>query len=174
MAALVVALAGASPLVRPDPSALDLPRLDEVQAWAEAAAGPGPGRSAAARARWRAVLPDLTLRFGTDLDLDIRSATTRTVSEGQGLSFDAWARWGLADLVFNVDELRVDRELRATRAAQIAARLRATELYFERLEVRARRRVRDSDELRRAAARLDGLLDALTAGAYRRWRRGAS
>lgn len=165
--AAILAAAIATPSGPPD-----LPALGQVQAWAAAEAGRGPADGMLRRARWRSALPDLTVRFGTDLDVDIRDATTRTVSEGQGLDFDAWARWRLPDLVFHVDELRVLREERAARAAQRAAKLRATELYFERVELRFARRRHDSDELRRAADRLDGLLDAVTGGAYRRWLRG--
>jgi hypothetical protein len=154
--------------------AADFPSLEQVQAWAADAAGRGPPDSALARARWRAALPHLTVRFGSDVDLDIRSANTRTVVEGQALTFDAWARWRLPDLVFHPDELRVLREARSGQAVRTAARVRVTELYFERLRVRQARRRRDDASLRLEAARLDGLLDAVTAGAYRRWRRGGA
>jgi len=153
---------------------VDLPDLQQVQAWAATEAGRAPPPGALRRARWRGVLPHLTLRFGTDLDLDVRDASTRTVSEAQGLDFDAWARWRLPDLVFHPDELRVLRETRIGRSARRSARVQVTELYFERLQVRAARRARDSGELRRAAQRLDGLLDALTGGAYGRWRAGGA
>ena len=59
-------------------------------------------------------------------------------------------------------------EARLARAAAVRlARERVTQLYFQRVEVLVRMRLEPNLELVLEAARLDGLLDALTGGRLR-------
>ncbi len=148
-----------------------LPPLDQVVGWAAEQAAASTEGDDPARLRWSAVLPDLTLRLGTDFDVDIRDATVRTITEEQGLSLDAWARWRLSNLVYHPDELRWHRIDRLSRSVRTAAQLRAIDVYFERWRVEERLRTHSDATLVREALQLDARLDALTGGRYRRWQR---
>ena len=151
----------------------ELPALEEVQAAAVRALGLGTAARAEdwdASARWRAVLPQLQVRFGSQRDLLVRDSLAGTdwARTGQGLGLDISARWGLGDLLLSDLEMRVHRERLARSAAERLARERATQVYFQRVEVLVQMRQAPAHELVLEAARLDGLLRALTAGRYRR------
>lgn len=125
-------------------------------------------RSWSDRARNRSWLPRLEVRMGTDSDLDIRALgqADELWTEGRGFGADLALRWTLGDVVFADVELRVNRERLARSAAVRLARERVTKVYFERVEVELGLRQAVRAELVLAAARLDGLLVALTGGEW--------
>ena len=147
-----------------------LPALASVQAAAVAALGLTDDETAASwasRARWRAILPRLDARFGTSQNVDVRAGADIDrdyIKDGRGLGADVSARWALGDLVFSDLEMRINRERLARSAAARLARERVTQIWFDRLEVLIRRRMSAAPELAVEAARLDGLLSALTGG----------
>jgi hypothetical protein len=134
--------------------ALELTPPDAVEGWD-------------ARARWRGLVPRLEARFGTTADQSVRDGAIGNAwqtSEGQNLGVDIAAKWNLGELVFNDLELRANRE-RIARAARIAlVRERATAIYFDRVRVLLDQRMEPTDELALEAARLDGMLRAITGG----------
>lgn len=118
------------------------------------------------RARTRGWLPRVDMRVGTDTDLDIRDVggVDERWTEGRGFGADLGLRWSLGDVVFADVELRVNRERLARASARRLALERVTKLYFQRLEVELALRGAPAPKLVLEAARLDGLLDALTDG----------
>jgi len=151
-----------------------LPALADVQDAAEAAllaASPRDVVSWAHRARMRGLVPRLDVALGTDSDLDVRDSystgRSRTTTEGRAFGFELGARWELGDLVFSDGELRASREALARAASVRLAREEVTRLYFERVELllEARGDHPEADRLR--AARIEGLLRALTGGRFR-------
>lgn len=149
----------------------DLPSLSAVQAAAEDALVLGSDDEVAgwsSRLRWRGAVPKVDVRFGTDTDLSVRDALAGSASSwtntGQGLGLDVVVKFGLGDLVFADLELRANRERVARAAAIRLARERVTELYFRRLDAWIAYRLDPSHELALEAARLDGLMRALTGG----------
>lgn len=153
-----------------------LPALATVQAAAVAALGltdDAAASSWALRARWRALLPRLDVRFGTSQSVDVRDGADVAddwTKDGRGLGADVGARWAIGDLVFSDLEMRINRERIARAAAVRLARERVTQVWFQRLEVLIRQRTSQDADLALEAARLDGLLDALTAGRLRKRR----
>lgn len=151
-----------------------LPALAGVQAAAVAALGLTDDEAAsswAARARWRGIVPRLDARLGTSQNVDVRSGADLgdlVTRDGRGLGVDFAARWDLGDLVFSDLEMRINRERIARSAAERLARERVTKVWFQRLEVLIRQRTSPEVDLALEAARLDGLLHALTAGRFRR------
>ncbi|MCK6546846.1 hypothetical protein L6R52_13440 [Myxococcota bacterium] len=148
----------------------ELPALADVQRAAEDALELTPSTEAEAwarRARLRGLVPDLEAGLGRDADLDVRASgesTFKTTTEGRQLAVDVGVRFELGELVFSDLELRASRE-RLARAASIQlARDRVTQLYFDRVELALRLRDAPTPELLLVAARLEGLLDALTGG----------
>ncbi|MCC7381796.1 MAG: hypothetical protein IT384_08200 [Deltaproteobacteria bacterium] len=148
-----------------------LPSLADAQRCAEESLGVpavDDARGWAGRARWRGVVPSLDVSVGTDSDLDVRDSfsqqVARVTTAGQAFGFRIGARWELGEVIFHDAELRANREALARAAAVALVRERVTELYFERLEVLAAQRVRGELGLELKAARLDGLLRALTDG----------
>lgn len=147
-----------------------LPALAAAQAAAVATLGltdEAAVASWASRARWRALLPRLDARFGTSQSVDVRAGANignDYVKDGRGLGADVAARWTLGDLVFSDLEMRINRERLARSAAVRLARERVTQVWFQRLEVLIRRRTSTDPKLAVEAARLDGLLYALTGG----------
>ena len=146
-----------------------LPSLAAVQAAAEEAlcvASEEEASSWASRARWQGVLPQLQARFGTDRDLDVRDdgSSALRLTEAQGLGLQLSARFDLANLIFSDRELRASRERLARAAAVRLARERATKIYFDRVKVLLQLRAQPTPALLLEAARLDGLLRALTGG----------
>lgn len=137
-------------------TALQLPSSEEVQGWT-------------ARARLRGLLPQLDVRFGSQRDLSIRDTAEGLdwARSGQGLGLNIAARWGLGALLLSDVEMRMHNERLRRSAAVRLARTRVTELYFERIEVLLALRTEGTPTLWLEAARLDGLLAALTGGRYR-------
>lgn len=157
----------------------ELPSLVDVQRAAEEALELTPSAEAegwARRARLRGLVPDVEAGLGRDADLDVRGSSDdgsfKTTTEGRQLGVDVSVRFELGELVFSDLELRASRERLARAASVHLARDRATQLYFDRVEVALRLRDAPSTELLLSAARLDGLLDALTGGRLR-WPRKA-
>ena len=147
------------------------PSLAAVQEAAEVALRLEPehrARSWSDRARNRGWVPRLDVRVGTDSDRDVRALgrVEESWTEERAFAADVAARWSLGDIVFADVELRVNRERLARSAAVRLARERVTKVYFQRLEVELAMRVRREARLVLEAARLDGLLKALTGGAW--------
>jgi hypothetical protein len=156
----------------------ELPSLRDVQSAAVEALGVVSDENAASwpsRARWRGLVPRVEAQAGSYDGLDIRDAlygaTAYTTTDLHKLMLDLRARWELGELVFNDMELRANRETLARSAAIHLARERATKIYFERLEVLLKQRHEESASLALAAARLDGLLRAVTGGLLDRERK---
>jgi hypothetical protein len=148
-----------------------LPSLADVQrATVEALSvvDESDARSWPSRARWRGLVPRFDAAVGTNRGLDVRSsiygASAFTTTEGYQLGIDLRARWELGELVFHDMELRANRETLARAAAVHLALERVTKLYFERIEVLLKQHEEPSPALVLAAARLDGLIRAATAG----------
>lgn len=148
-----------------------LPSLADAQRLAEESLGVPAAEDArgwAGRARWSGVVPALDVSVGTDSDLDVRDSfsqqVARVTTAGRAFGFRVGARWDLGEVIFHDAELRANREALARAAAAALVRERVTELYFERLEVLAAQRVRNELALDLKAARLDGLLRAMTDG----------
>lgn len=148
-----------------------LPSLAEVQRAAVDALALTPDSDASgwpSRARWRGLVPRVDLSAGTDDGLDVRSSastpTDPVTTQGHKLGLDLKARWELGELVFSDMELRANREALARAAAAQLAREHVTKLYFERLEIWLKQRTDGTPALALAAARLDGLIRAATAG----------
>ncbi len=137
-------------------AALQLPSAEQVKDWTS-------------RARLRGLLPQLDVRFGSQRDLLIRDTAEGLdwARSGQGLGLNIAARWGLGALLLSDVEVRMHTERLRRSAALRLARTRVTELYFERVEVLLALRQETTPALLLDAARLDGLLAALTAGRYR-------
>lgn len=159
----------------------ELPSLSDVQkAAVETLAIPSTEERAswAVRARLRGLVPEVETGLGSDADRDIRDSISgtpsRTTIEGRAFGAHLRARWGLGDLVFNDAELRASRESLALSAAIHLARDRATKIYFDRVEVLIQHRREPSLELAMRAARLDGMLHAVTGGRLERFRRTKS
>lgn len=133
--------------------ALELSSADDVASWSR-------------RARLRGLLPTLEGKFGTTTDLDVRGEgdAVEWTRVGRGLGVDASARFNLGDLIFSDQELRASRERLARSAALRLARERATRLYFQRVANLLELRRRPTAEGLLEAARIDGLLRAVTGG----------
>jgi hypothetical protein len=142
---------------------LELPSLVAVQRMVRARRG----ASRAGRARARGWLPRLRARVGSDLDVDVREAGTRTVTEAQGIGVEVVAQWDLRELLFSPYELGDRRLQRIEARGNRSDVARATELYVERVELALALRRAPSPQLRLRALRVDGLLSALTDGGYR-------
>lgn len=125
-------------------------------------------REWSSRARERGWVPRVDVRMGTDADRDVRAlgSLDEKWTEERGFGADLAFRWSLGDVVFADAELRVNRERLARAAAVRLARERVTKVFFERLEVELALRAKPEPELVVEAARLDGLLAALTGGAW--------
>jgi hypothetical protein len=146
-----------------------LPALVEVQAAAEASLHLADDATVAGwdrNANLRALLPRLDVRFGSQRDVLVRDTLEGLdwARTGQGLGVDVAARWSLGDLLLSDAELGIHKARLARAAAVRLARERVTQVYFQRVEVMVRLRLAPDLELVLEAARLDGLLDALTGG----------
>jgi hypothetical protein len=148
-----------------------LPSLADVQRAAVETLGvtsDSDARSWASRARWKGVVPRVDALVGNTDTIGIRDSWSRVVAhattEGQRLGVDVRARWELGELVFNDLELRANRETLSRAAAIQLARDRATRIYFDRVEVLLQQRQEPTPALALTAARLDGLLRAVTGG----------
>ena len=148
-----------------------LPALGTLLATADVELALDAGASAdewQADVRHRAWIPSFEARFGTDRSLDVRDATTTSwVRTGQGLGLQIRLRWSLADALFNDSVLRVDKALRDRRSARWKARDRLVDLYFDRLELEIQLLEQPTPETTLRAARIDGLLQAVSGGRLR-------
>lgn len=146
----------------------DLPSIEEVLRAFEASRS---SASASQRSRWkrrsrlRALLPTVRGRFGTDIDLDIRDATTRTISEAHGLEGDVFLSWDLRGLVFDRAELAAHREAAKADARERRQVAEVIRLYVERMRLQARRGADPltGDEALRALE-IDAVLHSWTGG----------
>jgi hypothetical protein len=148
-----------------------IPPLQETQERAVLAMGvdeDGLDPGWAGRSRLRGLLPRVEARMGSNQDQDVRiedlDISSRRTNEGQALALDLGVRFELGDLIFSDQELRANRELLARGAAVRVAKERVTKFYFARLRVLLLLRAGPTQALLLEAARLDGLLNALTGG----------
>jgi hypothetical protein len=153
------------------------PDVGDVVTAAVAAQRTNPGRVAAlaSRARTAGWLPTVRLsaRRGQTIDLLAAQTTTtdrNSASSGDDFVLEAQLSIDLAKVVWSNNELRVEREMRAERKAEQEIVVLVTQLYFERRRLQLERDLGGAtaitEELR--ILELEGLLDALTAGAFRR------
>ena len=143
-----------------------LPALSAVVAGAEAEFDLGRVEGAEAwlsDARWRALIPMVDARFGTDRSLDVRDATTTSwVRTGEGFGVQVRVRWAFADALFNDSVLRVEKALRERNSARWKARERLVKLYFHSVELEIRRLSEPGFEASVDVALADALLRAVT------------
>lgn len=119
-------------------------------------------------ARWRAWIPQLDARLGTDRSLDVRDATTTSsIRTGEDFGVQVRLQWSLADALFNDSVLRADKALRERSAARWKARDQLVKLYFKRLELEMRMLERPTASALVRAARFDGLIRSATGGRVR-------
>lgn len=141
-----------------------LPSLAAILAFADRELGFHRAQDSEAwlrRVTRRAWIPSIDARVGTDRNLDVRDATTTSwVRTGQGFGLQLRLRWSLADALFNDGVLRVEKTVRARRAARLRARDRLVNLYFERIELEIKLLTEPSPRLWLQAARIDSLLRA--------------
>jgi len=125
-------------------------------------------RSASKRSRWRGLVPKLRGRFGTDVDLDVRDASQRVVTETRALGGSVQATFDLSSLVFDDREVSLELQLQRATERRRRRRQQLVDLYMRRLALELE--IEDEGpSLSRAveAARLDGRLHVLSDGAYR-------
>jgi hypothetical protein len=138
------------------------------------------------RARWRGLLPEgvegrytlndgLTDRFSTNEDLDgdlqvLDTETTTARSQDVGGRWYLGARWDLRGLVFDPEEIDVERLATKTAENRIELELTVTRTYHERRRVQIELLLNPPHDADEGAARhlelqrLTSQLDALTGG----------
>jgi hypothetical protein len=155
-------------------------------ATALALAEPDRARSMLGRARWAALLPELRVR------LDRRYSRTESLDLGQSaadplatpvgvdsindMRYEWRATWDLGRIVFNPDE--VGASTHALRMAEVRRELETVviRLYFERRRLKAEALATDASDgapgvrVEIRIQELEAELDALTGGAFSRWR----
>jgi hypothetical protein len=167
----------------------DDPPVSTLRAAATALAQAEPDRaqSLVTRARWSALLPELRVRFDRrfarteSLDLGRSAAdpfaTPVGVDSINDLRYELRATWDLARLAFNPDE--VAARTHALRMTDVRRELESAviRLYFERRRLKAEAAASDSNEVAPVGVRVElrmaeveAELDALTGGAFTRWR----
>ncbi|MEM1025427.1 MAG: hypothetical protein AAGD10_11980 [Myxococcota bacterium] len=125
-------------------------------------------RSARRRARWRGLVPQLRGRFGTDLDLDVRDASQRVVTETRALGGSVQASFDLSRLVFDDREVALELQRQRLDERLRLRRRRIVELYMGRLRLELRLEAEGpSLPACLEAAELDARLTVLCDGAYR-------
>ena len=155
-------------------------------ATALALAEPERARSLVARARWAGLLPEVRVRldrrFSRTESLDLgRSAadafvTPVGVDSINDMRYEWRATWDLGRIVFNPDE--VGASTHALRMAEVRREIETVviRLYFERRRLKAEALASDAtDTTPRVRGEihiqeLEAELDALTGGAFSRWR----
>jgi hypothetical protein len=156
-------------------------------ATALAQAEPDRARSLVRRARWAALLPEVRVRFDRRLarteSLDLGRtaadpfATPVGVDSINDLRYECRATWDLARLVFNPDELGA--RTHALRMADVRREIEAAviRLYFERRRLKVDALASDASDAAPVGVRVElriqeveAELDALTGGAFSRWR----
>jgi hypothetical protein len=155
-------------------------------ATALAQAEPARARSLVERARWSALLPEVRVRvdrrFARTESLDVGRdaaappATPVGVDSNNDLRYECRATWDLGRIVFNPDE--VGASAHALRLAEARREIESAviRLYFERRRLKAEALASDASEgtppvrLEIRIQELEAELDALTGGAFSRWR----
>jgi hypothetical protein len=153
-------------------------------ATALALAEPERARSLVDRARWAALLPELRVRvdrrFSRTESLDLARADPLATPVGvdsiNDMRYECRATWDLGRIVFNPDE--VGASTHALRMAEVRREIETVviRLYFERRRLKAEAMTSDAPDGTlgvRVEIRLQELeaeLDALTGGAFSRWR----
>jgi hypothetical protein len=155
-------------------------------ATALAQAEPERARSLVARARWAGFLPDVRVRvdrrFARTESLDLgRSATDQTatpvgVDANNDLRYELRATWELSRIVFNPDELGAGAH--ALRMADVRREIESAviRVYFERRRLKVEALATDGTDtasgvrLELHIQELEAELDALSGGAFSRWR----
>jgi hypothetical protein len=155
-------------------------------ATALALAEPDRARSLVGRARWAALLPELRIRldrrFSRTESLDLGPSAADALATPVGVDsindmrYEWRATWDLGRIVFNPDE--VGASTHALRMAEVRREIETVviRLYFERRRLKAEALASDASggtpdvrgELR--IQELEAELDALTGGAFSRWR----
>jgi hypothetical protein len=155
-------------------------------ATALALAEPDRARSLVGRARWAALLPELRVRLDRRLSrtesLDLgRSAsdplaTPVGVDSIDDMRYEWRATWDLGRIVFNPDEIGASTH--ALRMAEVRREIETVviRLYFERRRLKAEALASDATDttpgvrVEIRVQELEAELDALTGGAFSRWR----
>jgi hypothetical protein len=155
-------------------------------ATALALAEPERAQSLMSRARWAALLPELRVRldrrFSRTESLDLGREATDPLATPVGvdsindLRYEWRATWDLGRIVFNPDE--VGASTHALRMAEVRRELETVviRLYFERRRLKAEALASDASDtppgvqVEIRIQELEAELDALTGGAFSRWR----
>lgn len=130
------------------------------------------------RVRSAAWLPDVRVKLdqnqGSELRLKGEPGTSSqwAEKEGDGLSYGIQLTWSFNRLVFDPDELKVNRE--AHRMVELREEImhNVTRVFFERRRIQVMNYLRPPRTIRAAAfrrlakERLEGLLDSITGGWY--------
>ncbi|MDB4983326.1 MAG: hypothetical protein JWM82_4078 [Myxococcales bacterium] len=153
-------------------------------ATALARAEPERARSLIARARWAGLLPDVRVRldrrFARTESLDLgradQTATPVGVDANNDLRYELRATWELSRIVFNPDEIGASAH--ALRMADVRREIESAviRVYFERRRLKAEALATDATDtasgvrLELHIQELEAELDALSGGAFSRWR----
>jgi hypothetical protein len=153
-------------------------------ATALAQAEPERARSLVARARWAGLLPDVRVRldrrFARTESLDLGradpTATPVGVDAVNDLRYEFRATWELSRVVFNPDEIGASAH--ALRMADVRREIESAviRVYFERRRLKAEALTSDATDtasgvrLELRIQELEAELDALSGGAFSRWR----
>jgi hypothetical protein len=155
-------------------------------ATALALAEPERAHSLVARARWAALLPEVRVRvdrrFARTESLDLGRSATDPLASPVGVDsindmrYELRATWDLGRIVFNPDE--VGASTHALRMAEARRELETVviRLYFERRRLKAEALASDGSDTTPGVRgeihiqELEAELDALTGGAFSRWR----
>ncbi len=130
------------------------------------------------RVRSAAWLPDVRVKLdqnqGSELRLKGEPGTSSqwAEKEGDGLSYGVQLTWSFDRLIFDPDELKVNRE--AHRMVELREEImhNVTRVFFERRRLQVMNHLRPPRSIRAAALRrlakerLEGLLDSITGGWY--------
>jgi hypothetical protein len=155
-------------------------------ATALAQAEPARARSLVERARWAALLPEVRVRvdrrFARTESLDLGRDTTEPLATPVGvdsindLRYECRATWDLGRIVFNPDEIGASAHALKLAEARRELESAVIRLYFERRRLKAEALASDASEgtppvhLEIRIQELEAELDALTGGAFSRWR----
>jgi hypothetical protein len=155
-------------------------------ATALALAEPERAQSLVSRARWAALLPEIRVRLDRRLSrtesLDLGRSATDPLATPVGVDsindmrYEWRATWDLGRIVFNPDE--VGASTHALRMAEVRREIETVviRLYFERRRLKAEALASDASDttpevrVEIHVQELEAELDALTGGAFSRWR----
>ncbi len=167
-------------------SVADDPPVSYVRSAATALAQAEPERahSLVVRARWAGLLPDVRVRldrrFARTESLDLgradQTATPVGVDANNDLRYELRATWELSRIVFNPDEIGASAH--ALRMADVRREIESAviRVYFERRRLKAEALATDATDtasgvrLELHIQELEAELDALSGGAFSRWR----